>query len=132
MNILMVYPRYPVTFWSFKYALKYVSKKAAFPPLGLLTIAALLPEGWDVRLLDLNVGKLRDEDILWADAVMLSAMIAQRESVQTVLQECRRLNRKVIAGGPLFSGAADEYESLVDHRSLDEAEVTLPLFPERS
>ncbi len=128
MNVLMIYPRYPVTFWSFKYALRYVSKKAAFPPLGLLTVAALLPKDWNVRLIDLNIQKLRDQDFAWADWVMISAMIAQKESVSAVLSECRRLGKKVIAGGPLFNGAEEEYLDRVDHLVLNEAEATLPLF----
>ena len=63
MNILMLYPKYPDTFWSFKHALKFISKKAAFPPLGLLTVASLLPEQWNKRLIDVNADKLKDEDI---------------------------------------------------------------------
>ena len=128
MNVLMLYPRYPVTFWSFKYALRYVSKKAAFPPLGLLTVAALLPQDWTIRLIDLNIQKLREEDLAWADLVMISAMIAQKQSVSSILEECRRLNKKVVAGGPLFNGAEEEYAPLVDSLILNEAEATLPLF----
>ena len=71
MNILLVYPMYPDTFWSFKHALKFVSKKASFPPLGLLTIAAMLPEDWNKKLIDMNATRLEDEDILWADFVFL-------------------------------------------------------------
>lgn len=128
MNILMIYPQYPVTFWSFKYALKYVSKKAAFPPLGLLTVAAMLPEDYSVRLVDLNVRKLRDEDLQWADYVMISAMLAQRESVSEVLPQCLLMGKKVIAGGPLFSSSLEEYQPLIDHLIIGEAEITLPLF----
>ncbi|MFA4916634.1 MAG: B12-binding domain-containing radical SAM protein [Syntrophales bacterium] len=128
MNILMVYPRYPVTFWSFKYILKYISKKSLFPPLGLLTVAAMLPEGWNVRLIDLNIKKLKEKDIEWADYVMISAMLIQKESVNEILQWCRRLGKQVIAGGPLFNGAPDEYLHLVDHLILNEAEHTLPPF----
>lgn len=128
MNVLMVYPRHPLTFWSFKYALKYVSKKAAFPPLGLLTVAALLPADWNIRLIDLNVDKLRDKDLLWADLVMISAMIAQKKSVADVISDCRRLGKRVVAGGPLFNGVQDEYVDKIDHLVLNEAEATLPRF----
>jgi radical SAM superfamily enzyme YgiQ (UPF0313 family) len=128
MNVLMVYPRHPLTFWSFKYALKYVSKKAAFPPLGLLTVAALLPADWDIRLIDLNVDKLRDKDLLWADLVMISAMIAQKKSVADVIGDCRRLGKHIVAGGPLFNGIQDEYADKIDHLVLNEAEATLPRF----
>ena len=85
-NVLLVYPEYPDTFWSFKHALKFVSKKATFPPLGLLTVAAMLPEGWEKRLVDMNVRPLRDEDLRWADWVFLSAMAVQRNSVEEVLK----------------------------------------------
>ncbi len=79
LRILLVYPEFPDTFWSFKHALKFVRKKAGAPPLGLLTVAAMLPSGWDKRLVDLNVSNLTDEDLAWADYVFVSAMIVQRE-----------------------------------------------------
>lgn len=128
MKILLVYPEYPVTFWSFDYVLKLVSKKAAYPPLGLLTVAALLPDHWDIRLVDLNVEKLKDTDLEWADYVMISAMFIQKNSVVDIVQRCRQLKKKVIAGGPLFNGAPEEYLDLVDHLILDEAELSLPPF----
>src|SRR4030042_3891552 len=103
MNILLVYPEYPDTFWSFSYALKFPSKKAAYPPLGLLTVAAMLPPEWDKRVVDMNVRKLKDKDLLWADYVFLSAMSIQKESVKAVLARCRELGVKVVAGGALFS-----------------------------
>ena len=128
MNILMIYPRYPVTFWSFKHILKYVAKKAAFPPLGLLTVAAMLPEEWTIRLIDLNIEKLKEKDMQWADYVMISAMLIQKNSVSEILAECKRLKKKVIAGGPLFSGKPEDYYASVDHLILNEAECTLPPF----
>ena len=82
MRILLISPQTPDTFWSFKHVLRFVSKKAAFPPLGLLTVAAMLPREWELRLVDLNVKRLRDEDLRWADYVMISAMIVHRESVR--------------------------------------------------
>ena len=85
MNILMVYPMYPDTFWSFKHALKFVSKKASFPPLGLLTVAAMLPGEWNKKLIDTNVRDLTDEDILWADYVFISAMSIQSESANQII-----------------------------------------------
>jgi radical SAM superfamily enzyme YgiQ (UPF0313 family) len=128
MKVLMVYPEYPVTFWSFDYALKFISKKAAYPPLGLLTVAAMLPEDWEVRLLDLNVENLLDRDLQWADCVMISAMLIQKKSVKSILQRCRSLGKKVLAGGPLFNSTPEEYLDRVDHLILNEAEITLPLF----
>jgi radical SAM superfamily enzyme YgiQ (UPF0313 family) len=128
MNILMIYPRYPVTFWSFKYVLKYISKKAAFPPLGLITVASMLPKEWSIRLTDLNIEKLSNKDLEWADYVMISAMLIQKDSVHEILQECARRQKKVIAGGPLFTARPEDYVDLVDHLILNEAECTLPPF----
>lgn len=127
MKILMVYPNYPDTFWSFKHALKFVSKKAAFPPLGLLTVAAMLPEEWEKKLVDMNVEKLDDSDIEWADYVFISAMAVQSKSVKDVVARCREHDTKIIAGGPLFTTGYEEFEG-IDHFILGEAEVTLKPF----
>jgi len=127
MNILLVYPMYPDTFWSFKHALKFVSKKASFPPLGLMTVAAMLPEDWDKKLLDLNADRLEDEDIIWADYVFISAMSVQNESANQIIQRCKKLNTKIVAGGPLFTSSPEYYEH-VDYLVLNEAEITLPQF----
>lgn len=129
MKILLVYPQYPDTFWSFRYALKFISKKASFPPLGLLTVAAMLPDGWDKKLVDMNVSQLSDEDIVWADYVFISAMVVQHESAREVIKHCQRLGTRTVAGGPLFTTGHREF-SEVDHLVLGEAEVTLPLFLE--
>ena len=130
MKILFVYPQYPDTFWSFKHALKFVSKKAAFPPLGLLTVAAMLPEEWAKNLVDLNVTRLPDSSIKWADYVFISAMEVQKESVKKVIAQCKKLGAKIVAGGPLFTtGDVEEFEG-VDHFVLGEAEVTLRPFLE--
>jgi radical SAM superfamily enzyme YgiQ (UPF0313 family) len=129
MKILLVYPKYPNTFWSFSYALKFISKKASLPPLGLLTVAAMLPPEWEVRLADKNVKRLRDADLQWADYVFLSAMSIQKDSALSVIARCKKLGVKVIAGGPLFTANPEEFGS-VDHLVLNEAELTLPLFLE--
>ncbi len=128
MNVLLVYPKFPVTFWSFKYVLSYISKKAAFPPLGLLTVAAMLPREWNIRLVDLNLRALKNKDLNWADYVIVSAMLIQQESVDEIIARCRRLGKKVIAGGPLFSGQPEAYLDRVDHLILFEAETNLPPF----
>lgn len=127
MNILLIYPEIPETFWSFKHALKFIRKKAASPPLGLLTVAAMLPEGWSKRLVDLNVQPLKDEDLAWGDYALISAMVVQRDSAERAIARCKEEGLMVIAGGPLFTS---EYENfpLVDHFVLNEAEVTLPGF----
>src|SRR4030043_1550426 len=129
LKILMVYPQYPDTFWSFKHALKFISKKAAFPPLGLLTVAAMLPKEWGKKLVDMNVSVLEDEDIKWADYVFLSAMITQKKSAREVIARCNRLGVKVVAGGPVFTTGHEEFEG-VAHFVLGEAEATLPQFLE--
>ncbi len=129
MRVLLVYPRYPESFWSFKYALKFISKKAAYPPLGLLTVAAMLPPGWEKRLIDLNVKRLTDEDLMWADCVFISAMAIQRSSVNEILARCKSLGVKTVAGGPLFTTEPEAFEE-ADHLVLNEAEATLPAFLE--
>ena len=84
VNILLIYPEFPDTFWSFRYALKFIRKKSISPPLGLLTIAAMLPAAWNKRLVDLNTRQLRDEDLAWADYVFISGMAVQRRSAREV------------------------------------------------
>ena len=127
MNILLVYPMYPDTFWSFKHALKFVSKKASFPPLGLITVAAMLPCEWNKKLIDMNATILEDADILWADYVFISAMSIQSDSVDEVIKRCKRLRIKIVAGGPLFTSSSENYKN-VNHLVLNEAELTLPHF----
>jgi radical SAM superfamily enzyme YgiQ (UPF0313 family) len=129
MKILLVYPGYPDTFWSFRHALRFISKKACFPPLGLLTIAAMLPKQWEKKVVDINVSMLKDDDIKAADYVFISAMTVQRKSALEVIARCKRLGVKVVAGGPLFT-MEDEFSADVTHYVLGEAEVTLPQFLE--
>ncbi|HQF38673.1 MAG TPA: B12-binding domain-containing radical SAM protein [Opitutaceae bacterium] len=127
MNVLLLYPEFPDTFWGFKHALKFIRKKAAFPPLGLLTVAALLPAEWEKRLVDTNVRPLADRDLRWADVVFLSAMIAQRASVQELIVRCRAAGKRIVAGGPLFTSDHAQFPG-VEHFVLNEAELTLPPF----
>lgn len=127
MNILLLYPEFPDTFWSFKHALKFVKKKASLPPLGLLTVASMLPPAWQRRLVDLNVRKLRSEDIAWADIAFVSAMAVQQESARDVIARCKAAGLPVVAGGPLFTTGYAEFPE-VDYFVLNEAEVTLPRF----
>ncbi len=127
MRILLLYPENPDTFWSFRYALRFISKKASLPPLGLLTIAALLPESWEKRLVDMNVQQLNQQDIEWADYVFISAMVVQRDSARAAIHRCKQAGKKVVAGGPLFLGEYEDYPE-VDHFVLNEGELTLPPF----
>jgi radical SAM superfamily enzyme YgiQ (UPF0313 family) len=124
MNVLMIYPEYPDTYWSFRHALRFISKKAAVPPLGLTTVSAMLPSGWHKRLIDMNVTKLDPQDIRWADYVFLSAMYIQKASVKHVINECKKQHTKIVAGGPLFTQEADQYPE-VDHFIMNEGEITL-------
>lgn len=127
MKILLVYPDYPDTFWSFKYALKVIHKKAAYPPLGALTVAAMLPKQWEKKLVDMNVSHLSDKQIKWADYVFISAMTVQRDAARDVIARCNKLHTKVVAGGPLFTAEHDEFTG-IDHLVLGEGEVTIPMF----
>jgi radical SAM superfamily enzyme YgiQ (UPF0313 family) len=127
LKILLVYPEFPDTFWSFKHALRFVHKRASSPPLGLLTVAAMLPAEWDKRLVDLNVTRLAQKDLEWADYVFVSAMVVQRDSAYKVIARCKKAGVKVVAGGPLFT-LEYEHFSDVDHFVLNEAELTLPPF----
>ncbi len=125
MKVLMVYPQNPDTFWSFKHALPFVSKRSAFPPLGLLTVAAMLPPDWEIKLIDLNVERLKESDLRWADYVMISAMIVHKASVNEIVARCNALRKPIIAGGPLFTTGHEQFPS-VQHFVLGEAEECLP------
>ena len=127
MKVLLIYPVFPDTFWSFKHALEFVRKKAGAPPLGLLTIAAMLPKDWELRLVDMNVRDLTNDDLAWADMAFVSAMVVQRKSAQEVIARCQAAGVKVVAGGPLFTIEPDEFDH-VDHLVLNEGEITLPQF----
>jgi radical SAM superfamily enzyme YgiQ (UPF0313 family) len=127
VKILLVYPEFPDTFWSFKHALKFVHKKAGAPPLGLLTVAAMLPPVWEKRLVDLNVTNLTEKDLAWADYVFISAMIVQRESARAIIERCKAAGVKVVAGGPLFTMEHEQFPD-VDYFVLNEAELTLAPF----
>ena len=127
MNVLLIYPEFPDTFWSFKHALEFVGKRAALPPLGLLTIASMLPQEWSQRLVDTNVRSLTKRDLAWADCAFISAMVVQRESAHRVIARCKEAGLRIVAGGPLFQIEHEKFEA-VDHFVLNEAELTLPSF----
>jgi len=127
LKILMIYPEFPDTFWSFKHALKFIRKRSGAPPLGLLTVAAMLPQSWDLRLVDTNVAKLSDKDIQWANYVFISGMVIQRDSAKEIIARCIQAGVQVVAGGPLFTCEPESFQE-VDHLVLNEGEITLPLF----
>ena len=121
MNALLIYPEFPDTFWSFKHALKFLGKRAAQPPLGLMTVAALLPRTWNKRLVDTNVESLRDRDLAWADVVLLSGMHIQRDSLLAIIERCRARGLRTVVGGPIASSVpAEEFKA--DHVVIGEAE----------
>ncbi len=127
MNILLLYPEMPETFWSMKYLMKMILKKSSYPPLGLLTVSKLLPDEWNKKLIDLNLTTLKPVDIEWADYIFISAINVQTEYVKKAIRECKRYGKIIVAGGPLFTHEHDKFPE-VDHFVLNEAEITLPLF----
>lgn len=127
MNALLIYPELPVSFWSFRHALSLVGKRSGQPPLGLLTVASMLPDDWNVRLVDQNVEELLDDDIAWADVALVSAMVVQTEAAHAAIDACHAAGVRVIAGGPLFTMRHEQFPR-VDHLILNEAEATLPAF----
>jgi radical SAM superfamily enzyme YgiQ (UPF0313 family) len=129
MKVLLVYPSIPDTFWSFKHILKFIRKRAAHVPLGLLTIGSMLPQDWETKLVDMNVEPLTDGDLKWADMVFIGAMVVQKDSVRDVVRRAKDLKKPIVAGGPLFSSTPKEFPE-IDTLVLNEAEITLPLFLE--
>jgi len=129
MKVLLISPEFPDTYWSFRHALPFEGKRCAFPPLGLMTVSALLPDSWERRLVDLNVRRLRSSDIEWADMVMVTAMLVQRDSLKHVVRRCKAKGKRVVVGGPYVSTTLEELPE-ADHIFLGEAETTLPQFVE--
>lgn len=127
MKILFVSPKFEVTFWSWVHLLNFIGKKAAFPPLGLLTIAAMLPKNWQKKLVDVNVERLTNSDIDWADHVFISAMATQKESTLRIIERCKRRGKIVVLGGPILLSGLKQF-CKVDHFFIGEAEDTLPQF----
>src|SRR6185295_10159449 len=129
MKVLLVNPEFPDTYWSFRHALPFEHKRCAFPPLGLLTVSALLPKAWERRLVDLNVRRLKCSAIEWADIIFVTGMLVQKESIHEVVRRCKELGKRVVLGGPYVTTTIEDLPS-VDHIFLGEAETTLPQFVE--
>ena len=127
MKVLLINPEFPDTYWSFRHALPFEGKRCAFPPLGLLTVSALLPENWERRLVDLNIQPLKDADIEWADMVFATAMLVQKESLREIAKKCKERGKRVVLGGPYVTSTIEELPD-ADHLFLGEAETTLPQF----
>src|SRR5436309_2346315 len=128
MKALLVQPEFPPTYWSYTYALKFVRKKCVHPPLGLITVAALLPPHWRPEVVDLNIESLDDRRILAADVVMLTGMHVQRKSLHEVLDRCRRLGIPTVVGGPYATSEPHLLEDEADHLVLGEGEDTIAGF----
>lgn len=127
MKFLLVYPRTPDTYWSYRYALPFIGKKALMPPLGLATIGAMIPAGHDLRVVDLNVEELDEDELREADLVLASAMIVQKRSLLDVIRRCRSAGTEVAVGGPYATNCPDELPD-ADYLVLGEGEVSFPEF----
>ena len=127
-RILLVYPEFEPTYWGMQYFLPMVGKKALMPPLGLITIAALTPPGYEFRLVDLNCQILSDDDIDWADMVCFSAMLFQKQTLFRAARRCKDAGKLVVFGGPYPTACPQECESQCDVLVLNEGEITWPAF----
>ena len=127
MKVLLINPEFPDTYWSFRHALPFEGKRCAFPPLGLITVSALLPPEWERRLIDLNVEPLTPADIEWADMVFVTAMLVQKNSLKQVVQRCKARGKRVVLGGPYITTTIEDLPD-ADHIFVGEAETTLPQF----
>src|SRR5436190_13264813 len=129
MKVLLINPEFPDTYWSFRHALPFEGKRCAFPPLGLMTVSALLPDTWERRMIDLNVRKLKSADIEWADMVFATAMLVQKDSLKEVVKRAKAMGKRVVIGGPYITTTIEDLPE-ADHIFLGEAETTLPQFVE--
>jgi len=128
MNALLVSPEFPTSYWGYQHALEFVDRKSVLPPLGLVTVAGMFPEeGYNLRLVDMNVDPLTDADIEWADAVFTSTMIVQQKSLVEVAERCKAAGKPVVAGGPHPTSFSDELDH-VDHLVLGEVENSFAEF----
>jgi radical SAM superfamily enzyme YgiQ (UPF0313 family) len=131
MRVLLLYPRFPKSFWSFEKALALVGRKAMLPPLGLITVAAILPQTWEFKLVDRNVRAVTEAEWEWADLVILSAMIVQKEDFLAQIQAAKQRGKRVAVGGPYATALPEEAATAgADYMILDEGEITLPMFVE--
>ena len=129
LNVLLLSPAFPYSFWSSTESCKLQDAKAMSPPLGLLTAAGLLPQSWTLRFVDLNTSTLQETDWKWADMVMISAMLAQRDSALELVRECRRLGLPCVAGGPYPTSLPQDFlDAQCDFLVLGEGERSVPMF----
>ncbi len=129
MNVLMICPTYPTSFWSFTKTMKNVGVKSMYPPLGLITVAALLPTEWEVKLVDLSLCSVTDAEWDWAELIMITGMIVQKEGMLEQIREGKHRGKKVAIGGPYATSLPDVFKAAgADYLVLDEGEMTIPLF----
>ncbi len=129
MNVLLVYPEFPKTFWSYEKILELVNRKVLLPPLGLITVAAILPQDWNFKLADVNIRPVTDQEWMWADLVIMSAMIVQKDDIIRQINLARHHGKPVAVGGPYPSSTPEELVAAgADYLILDEGEITLPMF----
>lgn len=131
MRVLLVYPLFPKTFWSYEKILELVDRKVLLPPLGLVTVAAILPQEWEFKLVDRNIRQITEAEWEWAELVILSAMIVQKEDLLDIIREAKRRGKSVACGGPYPTSVPEEPQAAgIDYLILDEGEITLPMFVE--
>ena len=131
MRTLFIYPKFPKTFWSYEKILELVNRKVLLPPLGLVTVAALLPQEWEMKLVDRNVREINEVEWQWAELVVISGMIVQKDDMQQQIADAKRRGLTVAVGGPFASSTPEAPElDLADFKVLDEGEITLPMFLE--
>ena len=126
MRALLVNPAFPDSYWSGRFALRFANRKSILPPLGLITVAAMLPKSWDLRLVDLDTEPLSDADLKWADVVMLTGMLVQKPSMHEVLRRCRSLGIRTVVGGPYATALPQELDD-ADHVMVGEGEEMVPV-----
>src|SRR5215472_7447818 len=115
IKALMIWPRFPASFWGFEKLMEVLPKKTIHPPLGLLTVAALCPNRWELRLIDRSVEDLKESDFEWSDLVMVSGMHVQRDDIHAILRHARSLGKRTIIGGPYASSEPEVLARLADH-----------------
>jgi radical SAM superfamily enzyme YgiQ (UPF0313 family) len=129
MRVLLIYPLFPKSFWSFEKSLALVDRKALLPPLSLITVAAILPQTWEFKLVDRNIRNIRESEWDWAELVIISGMIVQREDLAAQIKEAKRRNKTVAVGGPYATSSPEELQDKgIDYFVLDEGEITIPMF----
>ncbi|MGL5034616.1 MAG: B12-binding domain-containing radical SAM protein, partial [Microcystaceae cyanobacterium] len=131
MRALLIYPLFPPTFWSYEKILELVNRKVLLPPLGLITVAAILPQDWEFKLVDRNIRNVTEAEWAWADVVIFSGMIVQRGDLLTHIQEAKKRGKLVAVGGPYATSVPEDVQGAgADFLILDEGELTLPMFVE--